>query len=324
MRKAVLVVAFAAVLAPGLFAEPAWKWFTSVGTVLTAGDTRYLMEEPGSPYGVSSELIFPLETLLGRVTVRGERTGDSQKRLKDWSFDLSLAVNVLAPFGLMQDFDWLMYLGTPKVPISYTESDAGLTWLELSAAWSPVVASGNWGSLAVAVGLRFHYVNEQAFGYNGWLYEDTDTDGQPELFTQTATGLVLTYRVLWSVPTAGLSVALRPAEGVNVKAEAGAAVPYAADEDDHVLRHKLSKASGLGIGGYAELAARYTWGKARSRAHPYLSLTAGLLALKADTKQTQTYYSGATEYPAGTTWSGIDHQISTVQFSAALAGGVTY
>ena len=152
------------------------------------------------------------------------------------------------------------------------------------------------------------------------MYDDTDLDTQPELYSQYGTGLVLTYWVLWNAPTAGLSVTLRPALGIYVKAEAGLALPFVADEDDHVLRYKLSTASGLGFGGYADLAVRYSWGKSQSRIRPFLVLSGAALGLKADTQQTQTYYTGATEYPPGTTWPGIDHQISTLQLAVVVGG----
>jgi hypothetical protein len=96
------------------------------------------------------------------------------------------------------------------------------------------------------------------------------------------------------------------------------------DEDDHVLRYELSTASGLGFGGYARLLARYTWKNAESRLRPYLQLAGSAFAAKANTQQTQTYYTGATEESPGTRYSGIDHQISTRQFGVALTGGIEF
>jgi hypothetical protein len=205
-------------------------------------------------------------------------------------------------------------------------------------AWKPLLAWGGWGKLDAVLGYRMQYIHQEAHGFIGWQYLDllpdnpppgpdpSDGDGQPELYgvQWPESQVVLTYWVLWNVPTAGLSVTLRPALGVTVQAEAGVAVPIVADEDDHVLRYKLSTASGVGFGAYAELAARFSWGKSQSRVRPFLSLSVGGMALKANTQQTQTYYAGATEAPPGTTYTGIDHQISTRQFSVVLACGATY
>jgi hypothetical protein len=129
------------------------------------------MELPGNP-GISSELIFPLNTLLAGVTFRGERTGGRIDGGRDWNFEVSLAVNLLAPFGVMKDYDWDMYPGYPKTVFSYTESDARLVWFLASAAWKPVLSSGGWGNLKAVLGYRLQYVYQEANGYVGWQYLD--------------------------------------------------------------------------------------------------------------------------------------------------------
>ena len=85
------------------------------------------------------------------------------------------------------------------------------------------------------LGYRLQYVYQEIDGYNGWVYDDITTppdndpeppntpDGQPELWYQSGTGIVLTYWVLWNIPTAGLSVSLQPGPSVSVRLEAGAA-----------------------------------------------------------------------------------------------------
>jgi hypothetical protein len=342
MSKLLAFLAVALVLAgsPRLFAAPGWSWSTSLDTIVAFGDTRYLMELPYEyvTYGVSSELIFPLNTFLEGITFRGERVGEHFDGRRDWGFELSLAVNLLAPFGVMKDSDWWMDYGYPKMQFSYTESEATMLWLAASADWKLAIATGSWGNLSLDVGYRLHYVDQEAIDYKGWVYEDItsppDTDpappntpdGVPEPYYLDGSGLgtVLTYWVLWNALTAGCTATLAPMPGLSVVGNAGLAAAYVADADDHVLRYKLSKASGVGIGCYAELEVRYTFGKAESRVRPFLSLAGSILYMKANTEQTQTYYTGATEAPPGTSYTGIDHQISTKQFTAGLAFGVTY
>ncbi len=345
MRRIVLAAALGLILAgpaPLLSAEARKSWSTSLDTIVGIGDTRYLMELPGNP-GISSELIFPLNTLLEGVTFRGERTGGRIDGGRDWNFEVSLAVNLLAPFGLMKDYDWDMYPGYPKTVFSYTESDARLVWFLASAAWKPVLSSGGWGNLKAVLGYRLQYVYQEAMGYVGWQYLDlfpdngppgpdpTDGDGQPELYLVSFPNdtVVLTYWVLWNVPTAGFSVTLTPVPGLSVLMEAGLAVPIVADQDDHLLRNKLSTAAGLGIGGYAELAVHYSWGKPEARLQPFLSLAIDLMAQKANTLQTQTWYGddpASDDYieQPGDYIPGIDHQISTRQLSVVLAFGIKY
>jgi len=331
MRRIVLAAALGLILAgpaPRLSAEAGRSWSTSLDTIVGIGDTRYLMELPGNP-GISSELIFPLNTLLEGVSFRRERTGGRIDGGRDWNFEVSLAVNLLAPFGVMKDYDWDMYPGYPKTVFSYTESDARLVWFLASAAWKPVLSSGRWGNLRAVLGYRLQYVYQEALGYVGWQYLDLDDppDGQPDLLDRISLSddtVALTYWVLWNVPTAGFSVTLIPVPGLSLVMEAGLAVPIVADQDDHVLRYKLSTASGLGLGGYAELALQYSWGRPEARVRPFLVLSVDAMALKANTLQTQTYYVGATEELPGTTWTGIDHQISTRQLSVVLAFGIKY
>jgi hypothetical protein len=332
MKKMLSVALLGLILSagvPGLSAEPAWSWSTSLDTIVALGDTRYLMEIPGSP-GVSSELIFPLSTLVEGVTFRGERSGGRSDGRMQWGFEASLAVNLLAPFGAMLDYDWDMHPGYPKTVFSYTESEASMVWFLASAAWKPVLSSGKWGDLRAVLGYRLQYSYQEANGYVGWQYLDQlPEDGQPELYLVSfpSDTVVLTYWVLWNVPTAGFSATLIPVPGLRVTMEAGLAVPIVADEDDHVLRNKLSTAMGLGYGGYAKLAAHYAWGKAKARVHPFLSLSLDALALKANTSQTQTWYGDDSSFPGdetGMVISGVDHQISTKQFSVVLACGVTY
>jgi hypothetical protein len=323
MRKVPLFMALGLFFssAPGLHAAPGWSWSTSLDTIVGLGDTRYLMEEPGLPFGVSSELIFPLNTLLVGITLRGDKTGGRVDGGREWGFEASLAVNLLSPFGKMEDYDWWMYPGVPKVAFSYTESDAKMLWLVFSAEWKIPMISGAWGNLAGALGYRLQYVSQKIYGYNGW-HNDDNLDGVADgYYEDFATGLALTYWVWWNVPTAGLRVTLAPSPRVSVALEAGLAAAIVADEDDHVLRYKLSTAHGLGFGGYADLWARYTFGKAEARVRPFLSLTGSVLYMKANTLQTQSYYAGPY---AGLTDSGIDHQISTRQFTAALTFGLTF
>jgi hypothetical protein len=330
MRRVLLFTVLGLVLAggSGLFAAPGWSWSTSLDTIVGVGDTRYLMEIPGSP-GISSELVFPLNSLLEGVTFQGVRSGGRHDGGHNWSLEASIAVNLLAPYGTMKDSDWDMYPGYPKIIWSYTESDPTMLWLAASAAWKPVVAAGSWGKLEAVLGYRLHYMSQKEYGINGWQYidDDTDLDTDPDLWVVDDPRLALTYWVLWNVPTAGLAVTLKPGPRVAVALEAGLAIPYVADQDDHVLRYKLSTAHGLGLGGYADLSARYSWGKAQSRVHPYLSLAAGLLALKANTSQTQRWYGDDPSFDGdetGLVIRGVDHQISLRELHAQLAFGITF
>jgi hypothetical protein len=330
--KAVFPVVVLLFTAAGiLFAAPGLRWSTSLDTIVSTGDTRYLMEEPAG--GFSSELIFPLNTLMAGVTIRRDLSG-----ARPGSYlEAQVSTNLLAPFGKMVDYDWWMYPGYPKVPWSYTESDARLFGVSAALYWKPVLANHSWGNFGASFGYRFKYYYQEAIGFNGWqyadVYIDAVNDAEDGWYTM-AVGvddprLGITYWVMYNFPTAGLSLTLKPQAGFSLHGEAGLAVAYASDEDDHVLRNKLSTASGLGFGGYLDLSVRFTWGNPNARLHPFIALSANALALKANVLQKQTWYgddpvsTSVIEKP-GDSITGLDHQISTRQFGVALTGGIEF
>lgn len=318
-----LLAALCSLPAPRAGAAP-FGFTAALDTVWSAGDTRYLMELLGDP-GVSSELIFPLDTWLEgarlrcKPPVRGRRF---------WSVELAFHTNLLDPLGLMQDYDWWMYPNIPKVPFSYTESAAAMRWYQASAEAQIAWVSGGWGSLALAFGYRFQFIEQQITGYTGWQYDDRNPpDGQPELYEIAGSDPALDYRVVYHTATAGLALTLTPALGITLSAEAGLALPYVSDRDDHLLRCKLSTASGFGYGGYAGLEARYTWTHSNPRLRPFLALSGSVLGLRARTLQTQTWYGNDPGYSGdetGTSLYGIDHQISTRQYRAAFVSGLEF
>ena len=147
-----------------------------------------------------------------------------------------------------------MYPGYPKAAFSYTESDPTMLWLAASAAWKPVLVSGraggswppSWDTACSTCPRR--RTDTSAGSMRTRTYDRRVWPAGAYL--QSGTDLVLTYWVLWNVPTAGLSVTLTPAAR-RLRARRRRAWPcrIVADQDDHVLRYKLSTASGLGFGG---------------------------------------------------------------------------
>ena len=315
-----LLAALVVLSAPGLSAAPP-QFTTTLDTIWAMGDTRYLMEMPASPFGVSSELVFPLQTLVEGV--RFHYVPASTGRLR-WSLEVSFHTNLINPIGIMQDYDWYMYPGYPKAPFSYTESAAAMRWYLASAEAQFDLGSGAWGRVALAFGYRFQFIKQEIIGYTGW--DLSSTWGVIDSYTpeQNLTDPVLNYQIFYNTLTAGLALTLNPARPVSVTAEAGFALPYVSDRDDHLLRHKLSTASGVGYGGYAGLEARYTWSPASSRLRPFVALSGSGLWLFANILQTQYWYEGATEYPPGTWISGVDHRISTRQYQVAFIFGLQF
>ena len=322
-RPVLLMLAVLDVLSASWLGAAEPRFTATLDTAWAMGDTRYLMEMPDliSPPGVSSELVFPLQALLEGVRFRYVPASPGNLR---WSLEVSFYTNLINPIGIMQDYDWYMYPGYPKAPFSYTESEATMRWHLASAEAQFDLRFGAWGRVALAFGYRFQFIKQEITGFTGWQYDDRDLNGQPELYLISGSEHALDYQVSYNTITAGLSLTLNPAPPVAVTAEAGFALPYVSDRDDHVLRYKLSTASGFGYGGYAGLEARYTWCPAGSRLRPFLALSGSGLWLVAKTVQTQYWYEGATEEPPGTYYFGIDHRISTRQYRVALIIGLQF
>jgi len=324
-RPMLFVLAVLAVWsAPGLSAaEP--RFTTTLDTVWAMGDTRYLMEIPASSYGVSSELVFPLQTLLEGMRFRYVPAGPGRLR---WSLEGSFHTNLINPYGLMLDYDWYMWPGDPKEPFSYTESAAAMRWYLASAEAQFDLRSGSWGKVGLAFGYRFQFIKQEITGYSGW-YLDTNDDGIADSYNplKNLTDRSLDYQIIYNTITAGLSLALNPAPPVSITAEAGFALPFVSDRDDHLLRYKLSTASGVGYGAYAGVEARYTWSPAGSRLRPFVALSGSGLWLVAKTLQTQYWYGDDPGYPGdetGTYIFGVDHQISSRQYRVAFIFGLQF
>jgi hypothetical protein len=320
-RPVLFLLAVLAVSSAPKLGAAAPQFTMTIDTVWAMGDTRYLMEEPGIiptgvPRGVSSELIFPLNTLVEgmRFHYMPARPGGLR-----WSLEVSVHTNLIKPYGLMLDYDWWMFPGSPKVPFFYTESAAVMRWCLAGAELQFDLRSGAWGRVALAFGYRFQFINQLITGYKGWTLDD-NLDGTLEPYTpeQNLNDYVLDYMIFYNTATAGLTLTLNPAPPVSVTAEAGFALPYVYDYDDHLLRHKLSTASGVGYGGYAGLEARYTWSPASSRLRPFIALSGSGLWLFANILQTQYWYD------TGYWESGIDHRISTRQYQVAFIFGLQF
>ena len=94
---------------------------------------------------------------------------------------------------------------------------------------------------------------------------------------------------------------------------------YLQDRDDHVLRNKLSTARGFGFGGEGDVVFSYSWGENESY-RPYVSLTAELKYIWANTDQTQEWYDSETERR----YTGITHIVESLQGDLSLSAGVWY
>jgi len=293
-------------------------------TEVVFGSTEYVLLAPG----VKSRLEFPLNMLV--LGVSTEYALQSAGR-EAWRFHLSAGTALSGPWGVLKDHDWYLVEGVPPIKFSYTESEAEMFLFEAQAGVEKRILSareaGVFGSLAYAV----QYITQDALGYSGWQYVQdpnppVDDDYVYAIGVMNSDVLALEYTVAYHRLAVGGVVRWRPYPNFGIELALLPQLMYVTDRDDHVLRNKLSTAEGFGGGGDGRLSMTYRWA-GTPEYQSYVSLTGGLLYLRAVTEQTQRWYGddpGTSGDDTGQTYTGITHIIQTLQGSLSLSAGVWY
>ena len=280
---------------------------------------------------VLSRLEFPLDgfsAVLGaRLAVldevRGVQGREALAGRAAWLFNVEASISVTPPAGSMRDYDWLKVQGYPQIPFSYTESDVEGTTIGVEGQAAKRMGRAGGLSWYLAAGYFFQHIAQDVLGYTGWQY--VWNGGAYDLYVIYGTEKALTYELTLHAPMVGGFGVLAVGPRLTLEASAFYLLVLASDRDDHVLRYKLSTASGTGNGLRASLAARYALGDPRGTAQPYLALEAQFLTLKVSTTQRQEWYGDDPGTPGddtGTVYTGIDHVITSTQLRLVLAAGV--
>lgn len=180
-----------------------------------------------------SELIFPLNVYVGKMTVSGKI---NQNHLLNISFQQSLS----SYSGKFKDSDWLSSNAIEKD--IYSESDAFLNLFSYDARWDYIVNSivypnNNKTTYTFSIGYEHQDVGFEARDLEQWYPSD------PTKEKKTQEGKVITYDLLTKIPYWAFNI-----NQTFGKASVGIGVGYSpyvqiSDIDDHVLRSKLAKGS---------------------------------------------------------------------------------
>lgn len=266
---------------------PGWSLELSVPVTLLLGHTTYRIEGSDGASTVASELEFPLESgALGLWLrlARGREPGRGGP-----VFELGGLLSIVDGNGKLKDSDWIS--GPAEISEVgaahdgkdiYSTSSAGLAArvLEARAAWE-LDAPARGLTLAPFIGVlyqRFEYDVQDAVqvGYGPWA-------GQ----TAAVPGPVLDYRVSYLLPYLGGRAAWsRGSWSVGALAWFSPAAG-AEDEDDHLLREKLSKTDASGSAWSATVTARFALGE-----HDALQAEGSLVRVEATGAQQQYFYGG--------------------------------
>ncbi len=302
----------------------------------STGETEYVMDIYGidPDLGVvrlKSQLEFPLDgPMIGwTVAVRFGNTRDGIA--PEWFGSVGYWQNTEHPDEKMVDSDWSnLYTGTYS-KFSHTESSAKMhNRLFTFEVGREMFARSIYG-ISLFVGLRYQEIEQDIIGVNGWqTFNGIDTAYIAEPDT-----LAIRYDVTYLTPHVGLGFGLNVGHRLLLNFNGSIAFVSASDEDDHVLRTKVSTADVSGLGGLGDLKATYKLFGGTTEPGLFLSLTGNFAYLHADGTQTQFWYGDADRtldpetgqiepIPAGTTIAGIPHDITTTQFHFGLDIGYSF
>lgn len=289
------------------------------------GGTSYdLSADEGSGITGLSRLEFPQLALeagavVGVAISRGEE--------RQWLFEAGIAHSTFAISGTMKDYDWTLYPGYPQIPWSYTYSnDSTTSWhASFEAAWTFVYAKPF--SLALYGTYRYQSMSHVEDNAIGWQYVFDPTTNEFQLYgLNIQTPDVLEYTLTSHTVGLGFLADLQGFPGFTLELRAAYAPVYMSDSDNHVLRTKLSTASGWGNGFYGNLRATYQFGQVWGFA-PYIALEGELIYWVVNTTQTQYWYGNndaANGAPEGTILTGIGHVVTSDQYQIGLRFGFMF
>ncbi|MEE8578175.1 MAG: omptin family outer membrane protease [candidate division Zixibacteria bacterium] len=290
----------------------------------TSGHTSYRMDYPlpddipavpGDTVFIASELNFPLNSFSAGLGIRlSSMLGDRE----DWALKLSLQKTVTQPSGDMIDDDWITVLNGYDGQFSHTESDANGSILQVDFGLNKFFIHGEKIWVGLQGGIRYQKIKQDIDNFTGWWFDaDNDTT-----YLQSYSGAqALTYEVTYTMPYAGLIATYFASRNLSLTGSAAFARVTAKDEDDHLLRFKLSTAEGSGDGLIAGLSLEHVIKGTPNGNSVYWGIDGNLFTAKISTDQIQTWYEGATELPVGTAIPA-PHDITSTQYHINLRVGI--
>jgi len=281
------------------------QFFLGVSADIEDGEMKYTIQGSESG-GWKSILTWPQEqlTYLGVVA--------SVTALPRLEANFGAWKAVSDDVGVMQDDDWLYAdYGTESVIYSETDASIEATQFDLNVRYNA------WYTEAFRLGAILGYK------YTNWDWEASDgyqiTRDSARFYSGPIEGLAVKYTQTLKVPYLGAAASFLPLDTLGLNFYAlYSPLAYCDDEDDHVLRYKLSTGDSNGhfwsLGG----DARWTFFSAWS-----VTGKVNYTGYHLEGDQRQEFYAGY-DPPVGTTYSGIDLTIEGHQTSVSVLIGYTF
>jgi len=287
-------------------------------------DNIYGTDSTGAIVGeLKSELKFPLDATYAGFEVEIYREKADSKL---WFVDVAYSKNINNPRGVMTDGDWLTPTGGFDFLWSYTESDVEYKYDMFSAHAGYRIYKWTKSNTFVVVGYKYQRVVQDVINIRGWQY---DFDQDPLVKVNIDTTIhALYYKVVYHQPSIGLLYDLHFTPRQQLQLSVGYMHVFASDNDDHILRNKLSEASGTGPGFYSSLELNYHFQPPHHAMRPFIGFDADFSYLKVSTGQTQTWYGDDPitdgEDDTGHIERNIPHRFTSLQFFIGLRAGVAF
>lgn len=310
----------------------------------TYGETEYIMDitsafidengdlivdEFGQPiiFQLKSQLEYPLDVVTAGVNVRLNSVADPSK----WSLEAGIFTSVNDPGGIMKDSDWEGAIGYfPLTQWSYTESSAKMSSLMLNVEATHRVLSPGKLRISALGGFRYHRIEQELFGVDGWqrTFDDINMEFEdPFFFDLLGDTQVLYYEVKYIMPLIGLHSTTDLSPNLSAGLKTIFSPVWYKDVDDHVLRNKISEADGNGLGFIGSLTARYWLGSRGGAAVPYVDFFAEYTTISTTGSQTQKWYGDDEITPdddTGNFIAGIPHDVNATLYHLGLKIGMSF
>lgn len=244
-----------------------------------------------------------------------------------WYLAASVHTNISSPSEKMLDSDW--YGKQPYIPytkFSYTESDVENRIINTDVHIARHIAQLNKTNIFLVLGFKYNYFKQNVSGYNGWQKVlDTVTNEYSDPITVGGNAPAIDYTLKIKQPYIGFNALFNIGKIENNMMAAFAPVFYS-NEDDHLLRYKLSTSDGDGEGYLFNYSFKFDINPERN---VYLKINTEYNYYQATGKQEQIWYddeiSGSEVIvPSGTKISGIPHQIEGSSFSIGAYLGMSF
>jgi hypothetical protein len=258
---------------------------------------------------LKSELKFPLSTWLAGGHLQ-YIFPISKRRVM--SINGGIYTNISDGTGRMNDQDWIddIQIGFTKARQSNLEmlhTNITLKYQFLNTGYSEIYLLGN---------IFYQRLNFENTGYWGWVVNYYSNI----LYEVQGTKPTVNYKVQYLNPQLGLGFRFPILQSVLFELESSAGITIAKDEDDHLLRSKLSKGDAIGFSTFSTFKLHFTPFNLGKHSI-FLNLYGDLQYIYAKGEQRQEWYANMGQ-PAGTIIEEIPYQFESLQYAFGINIGL--